>query len=78
MTFEDGSNISKVVVGCAGWASPNADTIAVGGVTKTPVQGGVNASVEEIEFAFEAVDSFSILTTKRIIINYISVYAVVS
>ena len=75
LSFEAGSNITKVVVGCAGWDSPNTDTLSIGGVVKTPVQGGVSATVEEMVFDLAtASDSFVIATTKRIVINYISVY----
>ncbi|HOH68518.1 MAG TPA: hypothetical protein PLX93_04305, partial [Bacilli bacterium] len=75
LNFDAGTNIVKVVFGCAGWSSPNSDTLAVnGGAAKTPTQGGVEATVEAVEFAIEASDSISIVTTKRIIFNYISVY----
>lgn len=75
LSFDAGTNITKVVVGCAGWDSPNTDTLTIGGVTKTPVQGGVSATVEEIVFDLTAAsDSISIVTNKRIVFNYISVY----
>lgn len=76
LTFEAGTNINKVIVGCAGWASPNTDTLTVGGVTHTPTQGGVSATVEAIEFTFAGTDTITITTTKRIVFNYIAVYHV--
>ena len=75
LAFDAGTNITKVVVGCAGWATPNADTLSVGGVVKTPVQGSATATVEEIVFDLTAAsDSIAIETNKRIVFNYISVY----
>lgn len=75
LAFNAGTNITKVVVGCAGWATPNTDTLSVGGVVKTPVQGSVTATVEEVVFDLSAAsDSIAIATNKRIVINYISVY----
>lgn len=75
LTFDAGTNITKVVVGCAGWATPNTDTLSVGGVVKTPVQGSATATVEEVVFDLSAAsDSIAIATNKRIIFNYISVY----
>lgn len=76
LVFDAGTNISKVVVGCAGWASTNTDTVTIGGITKTPVQGGATATVEELEFTFAATDSVTITTTKRIIFSFITVYHV--
>lgn len=75
LAFEAGSNITKVVVGCAGWDSPNTDTLSIGGVVKTPVQGSATATVEEVVFDLSAAsDSIAIETNKRIVINFISVY----
>lgn len=75
LAFDAGTNITKVVVGCAGWATPNTDTLTIGGITKTPVQGSATATVEEVVFDLSAAsDSIAIATNKRIIFNYISVY----
>ncbi len=76
LAFETGSNICKVVVGCAGWVSPNTDTLTIGGVTKAPTQGGVDATVEVLEFGFASTNSVTIVTNKRIIFSYIAVYSV--
>lgn len=75
LAFDAGTNITKVVVGCAGWATPNTDTLTIGGITKTPVQGSDTATVEEVVFDLSAAsDSIAIATNKRIVFNYISVY----
>ena len=76
LAFEAGTNVNKVVVGCAGWATPNTDTLTIGGVTKTPTQGSVTATVEVLEFTFADTDSVTIVTNKRIIFSYIAVYSV--
>lgn len=77
LNFDAGTNVVKVVVGVAGWASPNTDTLTIGGVTLTPTQGGVSATVQEMVFEFAATDSVIIATNKRIIFNYISIYTAV-
>ncbi|MCX5775240.1 MAG: hypothetical protein NTV44_02615 [Firmicutes bacterium] len=76
LTFQAGTGINKVVVGCAAWASPVTDTLTVNGVIITPTQGGVSATVEAIEFTFADTDTITITTTKRIVINYIAIYHV--
>ncbi len=74
LTFKPGTNVTKIVAGAAAWKA-NTDTLTIGGVTKTPVQGGNTATVEELEFTFDATDTVAISTNKRIIFNYITVYA---
>lgn len=76
LAFEAGTNVNKVVVGCAGWATPNTDTVTIGGVTKTPTQGSATATVEVVEFTFADTDSVTIATNKRIIFNYIAIYSI--
>lgn len=72
LNFAPGTNVNRIVAGCAGWAA--ADTLTIGGVTKTPTQNGAAATVEDMEFTFGATDTITIVTTKRVIFNYISVY----
>jgi len=78
LVFDEGTEIVKVVAGCAGWASPNADILTIGGVAKTPTQGGVEATVEAVDFSFTARDEVTISTNKRIIFSYIAVYVAVA
>lgn len=77
LTFEAGTQIGKVVIGGAGWASPNTDTIAInGGAAVTPTQGGTAATVEAITIELATASNvISVVTTKRIVINYIAIYA---
>lgn len=77
LTFEAGTQIGKVVIGGAGWASPNTDTIAInGGAAVTPTQGGTAATVEAITIELATASNvISVVTTKRLVINYIAIYA---
>jgi len=75
LNFAPGTNVVKIVVGAAGWASPNTDTLTIGGVTLTPTQGGVAGTAEELVFEFAATDTVTITANKRIIFSYISVYS---
>ncbi len=77
LTFEAGTQIGKVVIGGAGWASPNTDTVAInGGAAVTPTQGGTAATVEAITIELATASNvISVVTTKRLVINYIAIYA---
>jgi hypothetical protein len=79
LNFDAGTGITKVVVGCAGWIDPTLldktpDTLTVGGVTNTPTQGGVTATVAATTFEFAATDTLTITSNYRIIVNYIEIY----
>lgn len=78
LTFDAGTQIGKVVIGGAGWASPCTDTIAVnGGTAVTPVQGGTAATVEAINLPLASASNvISLVFTKRVVINYIAIYTV--
>lgn len=78
LNFVAGAQISKIVVGAAGWPEPGVtpDTLTIGGVTLTPEETGVNAEPEEMVFEFAATNVVTITSHYRIIFSYISVYGV--
>lgn len=78
LTFDAGTQIGKIVIGGAGWATPNTDTIAVnGGTAVTPAQGGAAATVEAINLPLASASNvISLVFTKRVVINYIAIYTV--